>query len=83
MAKHSEATIGDLLVQMRLTNRLLAAQLRSRMSQQELVGLLAGSGAPVQEVASILDTTPATISTTLQRLKRKVTKGSRRNIEQQ
>ena len=81
MAKLSDATMGDLLIQMRLTNRLLAAQLRIRMSQQELVGLLAGGGTPVQEVASILDTTPATISTTLQRLKRKVTKGSRRNIE--
>ena len=62
---------AELLTQMKITNRLLQAQLKGTMSQQELVALLASTGATQQEIADILDTTPATINTTLQRLKKK------------
>ncbi len=65
-----EATLGDLLIQMKLTNKLLAAALKQTMGQKELVRLLAPTGATAVELASMLDTTPATIATTLQRLKR-------------
>lgn len=70
MPKERDATLSDLLVQMKVMNRLLAAPLKKTMGQKELVRLLASSGATAQEVADVLDTTPATIATTLQRLKK-------------
>jgi DNA-binding MarR family transcriptional regulator len=73
-------TIGfeDLLVQMKITNRLLAAQLRSQMKQNDLIALLATTGASVREIADVVNTTPATVTTTLARLKlRKGSAGSR------
>lgn len=39
------ANLGDLLIQMKITNRLLAAQLRAQMKQQELVQLLMSTDA--------------------------------------
>jgi DNA-directed RNA polymerase specialized sigma24 family protein len=77
MAKDLEdkASVADLLVQARITNRLLAAQLKEKVGQQELVRLLAGSGASHGEIANVLDTTVATVATTMQRL-RKRAKGS-------
>ncbi len=71
MGKNTSATLDDLLKQARTTNRLLAAQLKDRMSQQELVKLLNTVGLTNQELADVLDTTSATIAVTLQRLKRK------------
>jgi DNA-binding CsgD family transcriptional regulator len=55
---------------MRIGNRLLAAQLRGSMKQNELVALLASTGATNQDIASVLDTTAATVATTIQRLKK-------------
>jgi len=55
---------------MKITNRLLAAQLRTRMGQQELIALLASTHATVKEIAEIVNTTPATVTTTLARLKK-------------
>ncbi|GEJ58419.1 hypothetical protein [Anaeromyxobacter diazotrophicus] len=75
MAK-KDATTYDLLVQMKLTNRLLAAPLKQTMGQKELVRLLSTTGATAQDIADVLDTTPATVATTLQRLKRNGKKGS-------
>jgi len=69
------AEIADLLTQMKITNRLLAAQLRSSMRQNDIIALLASSGASNQEIADVLDTTSATVSTTLQRLKKKIEGG--------
>jgi DNA-binding CsgD family transcriptional regulator len=65
-----KAELDDLLVQMRINNRLLVAQLKGRMTQQELVGLLSTTGASAPEIADVLNTTAATVATTLQRLKR-------------
>jgi DNA-binding CsgD family transcriptional regulator len=70
VAKVREASISDLVIQMKLTNRLLAAPLKQSMGQKELVRLLASTGASAQEIADVLDTTPATVATTLQRLKK-------------
>jgi DNA-directed RNA polymerase specialized sigma24 family protein len=71
MAKSASATLDDLLKQAKTTNRLLAAQLKSQMSQQELVKLLKGTDLTNQELAEVLDTTAATVAVTLQRLKKK------------
>lgn len=65
------ASLDDLLTQAKITNRLLAARLRENMQQMDLVALLAGTGASHQEIAAVLDTTPATVATTLSRLRKK------------
>lgn len=66
----------ELLKQARLTNRLLAAQLKSQMSQMELVKLLATTGLSAREIADVLDTTAPTVAVTLQRLRQKAKKPS-------
>ena len=65
------ATMDDLLRQAKTTNRLLAAQLKSQMSQMQMVKLLATTGLTAKEIADVLDTTPATVAVTLQRLRQK------------
>ena len=65
------ATMDDLLKQAKTTNRLLAAQLKSQMSQMELVSLLATSGLSAKEIAEVLDTTAPTVAVTLLLLRRK------------
>jgi len=69
--RDTSAGFPELLTQARITNRLLAAQLRETMSQQDLVRLLIGTGASNQDIADVLNTTPATVATTVQRLRRK------------
>jgi DNA-binding CsgD family transcriptional regulator len=64
----------ELLKQAKITNRLLAARLKSEMSQTELVALLAGSGLTARDVADVLGTTPATVAVTLMRLRSKKAK---------
>lgn len=73
MPRNRDEVIGfsDLHTQLRITNRLLAAQLKATLGQQEMVRLLASSGASSAEIADVLDTTPATVNTTLQRLKKR------------
>ena len=74
MAKFASATIDDLLKQAKTTNRLLAAQLKSQMSQMELVKLLATTGLTAREIADVLDTTAPTVAVTLLRLRQKKAK---------
>jgi DNA-binding CsgD family transcriptional regulator len=74
MAKpQKEATLQDLLGQMKISNRLLAAPLKTSLGQQELIKLLMSTGASAAEIADVLDTTAATVATTIQRLKKKST----------
>ena len=61
---------GELLTQLKITNRLLAAPLKTTMGQKDLVKLLASTGASNQEIADVLDTTAATVASTRQRLKK-------------
>ena len=65
-------TIGfaELHVQQRITNRLLAAQLRNTMKQVDLIKLLASTGGTNSEIADVVGTTPGTVKTTLQRLRK-------------
>jgi DNA-binding CsgD family transcriptional regulator len=76
MPKNRDDSIGfpELHTQLRITNRLLAAQLKAVFGQQEMVRLLSTSGATNTEIADVLDTTPATVTATLQRLKKKGTR---------
>ena len=62
---------ADLHTQMKITNKLLAAQLREKLGQQDLIQLLATTGATDGEIADVLGTTAATVKTTRQRLKKK------------
>ena len=66
----------ELLKQAKTTNRLLAAQLKSQMSQMQLVKILATTGLTAREIADVLDTSPATVAVTLQRLRQKKTRQS-------
>ena len=67
----SSIGFADLHTQLKITNRLLAAQLKTTMKQHELIALLATTGASSKEIADVLDTTAATVNTTLQRQKKK------------
>lgn len=71
MTKTAAATLDDLLTQAKTTNRLLAAQLRSTMSQQDLVKLLSTTGLSAREIGEILNTSAATVAVTVHRLKKK------------
>lgn len=63
--------LGDLLTQVRITNRLLAAQLKTTVQQNELVVLLASTGASHKEVADVLNTSPNVVGQTLLRMRKK------------
>ncbi len=80
MAK-SSANMDDLLKQAKTTNRLLAAQLKTQMSQMQLVKLLATTGLSAREIADVLDTTAATVAVTLQRLRQKSSKAPARQSQ--
>jgi DNA-directed RNA polymerase specialized sigma24 family protein len=71
VAKTPSATLDDLLKQAKTTNRLIAAQLKSTMPQQALIKLLSTTDLTARDIADVLDTTPATVSVTLQRLRKK------------
>lgn len=70
MKREDSIGFGDLHTQLRITNRLLSAQLRGSMKQVELIKLLASTGASNAEIADVLGTTAATVKTTVQRLKK-------------
>jgi DNA-directed RNA polymerase specialized sigma24 family protein len=61
--------LNDLWVQMKITNRLLAAQLRSSMGQKDLVGVLMSTGATYGDIADVLDTSAATVEVTARRIR--------------
>lgn len=75
MPRNTPVGFAELHTQMKITNRLLAAGLRDRMKQNELIGLLASTGASHQEIADVLDTSAPTVAVTLQRLRKKAKKG--------
>jgi DNA-directed RNA polymerase specialized sigma24 family protein len=57
-------------MQLAIVNRLLAAPLKKTLGQQELIRLLMTTGASATDIAEVLDTTAATVATTLQRLRK-------------
>jgi DNA-directed RNA polymerase specialized sigma24 family protein len=48
----------------------LAAGLKASMKQNDLIALLAGTGASNSDIASVLDTTPGTVAVALHRVRR-------------
>jgi DNA-binding CsgD family transcriptional regulator len=66
-----DISLADVHGELRIISRLLAAQLRATTGQQEMIRILSSTGVSNAEVADILDTTPGTVATTLQRLKKK------------
>ena len=80
MAKPLSATMDDLLKQAKTTNRLLAAQLKTQMSQMELVKLLSTTDLTAKEIADVLDTTGNTVAVTLQRLRNKTTETASKRV---
>jgi DNA-binding CsgD family transcriptional regulator len=71
MNKDRSIGFSDVHTQIKITNKLLAAQLKERLQQQDLVQLLTGTGASDQDIADVLGTTAATVSATKVRLKKK------------
>jgi DNA-directed RNA polymerase specialized sigma24 family protein len=65
----------EIVTQLRITNRLLAAQLRSTMKQNELIVLLSTTGASHSDIATILGTTPGTVGVALARKRQDAAKG--------
>jgi len=69
--RNSDIGFAELHTQLRIISRLIAAQLKPTMGQQDLVRLLWSTGASNAEIGDVLDTTPATVATTIQRLKKR------------
>lgn len=70
MASDRAAGFDELLVQLRMTNTLLAAMLQRQegLSQRDLIEILATSGASSDEIATVLGTTANTVRVTLSRI---------------
>jgi DNA-binding CsgD family transcriptional regulator len=69
MAGERAAGFDELLVQLRMTNALLAAMLQRQhdLSQRDVVALLASTGAAPAEIAAAVGTTVNTVRVTLSR----------------
>lgn len=81
MAKtKDEVGFAELHTQLRIISRLLAAQLKSSIGQQELIRILSGTGASHAEIADASGTTTATVGVTVQRIKKKAAKPSSTNV---
>lgn len=67
MASDRRTGFDELLVQLRMTNALLAAMLQRQheLSQREVIALLADTGAPPTEIAAAVGTTVNTVRVTL------------------
>jgi DNA-binding CsgD family transcriptional regulator len=70
MGKDASVGLADLHMQAKITNKLLAAQLKERVQQKDLILLLMSTGASDQEIADVLGTTAATVSVTKARIKK-------------
>jgi len=81
MTRNSEVSLADLLLQQKISNRLLAAQLRATMRQMDLIVLLATTGASHADIAAIVGTTPATVQNALARTRKKQSEQGRRKVE--
>lgn len=68
----ADATLADVVSQLRISNRLAAAQLRGTLSQADLIQLLATTGASHQEIGTILGTSAATVSNALVRSRKAI-----------
>lgn len=74
---------AELHTQLKIMNRLMVAQLRNTMRQNELIVLLSTTGASHKEIADVLNTTPPTVQVTLQREKKKKAKQQSAGADQE
>lgn len=73
-----DTTFRDLLVQQRITNRLLTAIIGA--SKQQLIARLDGLGATNEEIAEVVGTTPATVVTSLARARKAAAAADRERV---
>jgi hypothetical protein len=73
VAKAESSSLSDVVIQLKITNRLLVFQLKASgaAKQIELIALLDGIGATAQDIANVLDTTPSSVRGALFRLRQK------------
>ena len=71
MNKQKSIGLEDVHIQIKITNRLLIAGLKDSLKQNEMIALLETTGASEKEIADVLDTTPGTVHTARQRMKKK------------
>lgn len=71
MSKATLIGFEHLHTQLKITNKLLAAQLRDKMKQVDLIRVLASTGASDAEIADLLDTSASTVSVTKARLRKR------------
>ena len=71
MNKQKSIGLEDVHMQIKITNRLLIAGLKNSLKQNEMIALLDTTGASEKEIADVLDTTPGTVHTARQRMKKK------------
>lgn len=71
MPNQASSSMDDVVLQLKIMNRLFAAQLKQEMPQNEIIALLASTGASNKEIAAVLGTSPATVVTALSRLRKK------------
>ena len=82
MSDKSPTELKDLLTQVKITNKLLAVQLKGDMNQQELIAQLSTTGASPKEIAELLNTSPNTVSVTLSRLRKGKPKKEKKNEQE-
>jgi DNA-binding CsgD family transcriptional regulator len=70
MSNDKPIGLAEIHTQLKISNRLLIAGLKTSLKQNELIALLGTTGASDKEIADVLDTTAATVNTTRQRLKK-------------
>jgi DNA-binding CsgD family transcriptional regulator len=79
MIRDDEVGLKELLIQAKITNRLLVAQLKEKMNTTNLAALLASTGATKREIADVLNTTTETVKSALKRLRKKGAKNGSDN----
>ncbi len=82
MTDKKPTELKDLLTQIKITNKLLAVQLKGEMNQQELIGQLSTTGATPKEIAELLNTSPGTVNVALSRLRKGKSKKAKKNEQE-
>lgn len=73
MSKETAATLDDVVLQLKINNRLLAAQITASdsVSRESLLAALGNTGAPNALIGELLGMTPNAVAVALSRLRHK------------
>ena len=82
MSDKNSTELKDLLTQIKITNKLLVAQMKEEIQQQDLIAHLSTTGASPKEIAELLNTSPNTVSVTISRLKKGKPKKAKKNPQE-